>query len=250
VDARRLRDCLGADVRRLREVAAVTDLQATVPSCPGWTLADLVRHVGRVYLHKVECMRLGRNPEPWPPEGLDDEPPVELLDRAYGALNSEFASRQPGDPAFTWYPPDQTVGFWIRRMAHETVVHRVDAELAAGSPVDDIPTDLAADGVDEVLVTILQYETATWPEDYVDLLASAGDRAVDVVTPQRSWRVRLGETGVQVTEPGDDTPGAAIGGSAPELLLWLWNRGGEHVTTTGDDGLVRLLRDVLAASTQ
>jgi hypothetical protein len=78
MDNQRLRECLGADFGRLREVAAGADLGAPVPTCPGWTMTDLLRHVGEVYLHKTECMRLGRDPDPWPPEGLADEPPLEL----------------------------------------------------------------------------------------------------------------------------------------------------------------------------
>src|SRR5258705_13012736 len=51
---------------------------------------------------------------------MNDEPPLELLDRAYAALSAEFAARRPEDHTFTWYDPDQTVGFWIRDMAQET----------------------------------------------------------------------------------------------------------------------------------
>src|SRR5258708_3724435 len=72
---------------------------------------------------------------------MNDEPPLELLDRAYAALSAEFAARRPEDHTFTWYDPDQTVGFWIRDMAQETVIHRVDAELAAGRPIAAIPGD-------------------------------------------------------------------------------------------------------------
>src|SRR6266568_5919174 len=59
MESQRLRDCLEADFRRLRDVAARADPGARVPSCPEWTMSDLLRHVGAVYLHKVECMRLG-----------------------------------------------------------------------------------------------------------------------------------------------------------------------------------------------
>ena len=71
----------------------------------------------------------------WPPPGLDDEAPLPLLARAYGELMAEFSQRAPTDPTPTWYDPDQTVAFWIRRMAQETVIHRIDAEQAAGLPV-------------------------------------------------------------------------------------------------------------------
>ena len=71
-------------------------LEARVPTCPDWTVADLTRHVGQVYLHKVECMRAGGELETdWPPAGLQDEEPVALLDRAYVALVGELTTRDP-----------------------------------------------------------------------------------------------------------------------------------------------------------
>ncbi|MEQ4301623.1 maleylpyruvate isomerase N-terminal domain-containing protein [Plantactinospora sp. B6F1] len=191
----RLLECLAADQARLRQVASA-DLAATVPSCPDWTVADLVRHVALVYLHKVECMRTGRIPSSWPPD-LSGEEPLALLDRACLALRAEFDSRDPAALAPTWYDPDQTVGFWLRRMAQETVIHRVDAELATAQPVTEIPGDLAADGIDEVLRLFLGYGTRRWPEEFTDVLP---DPAVQVraTAGPASWLVRLGPEGATV----------------------------------------------------
>lgn len=250
MESQRLRDCLDADFRRLREVAGGTDLGAAVPSCPGWIMTDLLRHVGAVYLHKVECMRLGHGPDPWPPAGLNDEPPLELADRAYAALTGEFAARRPDEYAYTWYGPDQSVGFWIRRMAQETVIHRIDAELAAGGQAAAIPIDLATDGIGELLVVFVQYGTTNWPEEFAELLAPAGGRTVSVVTPERSWLLRLATTGVRVDGSGAVSPSATVEGPAPEVLLWLWSRGGKGAATTGDQEAIGLLRKVLVESTQ
>src|SRR6201989_3674811 len=127
----RLLQCLAADYGDLRDAASAAELTATVPSCPGWTVSDLGRHVAEVYLHKVTLMRTGEEPEEWPPPSLAAEAPLAALGRTYGALRAEFRPRGPGMAAPTWYGPDQTVGFWIRRMAQETVIHRIDAEFAA-----------------------------------------------------------------------------------------------------------------------
>jgi uncharacterized protein (TIGR03083 family) len=257
MDSQRLRDCLEADFRRLRDVTESADPGAEVPSCPGWTMTDLVRHVGAVYLDKVECMRLGRDPGSWPPPGLDQEPLLALLDRGYAALAGEFATRRPEDRVFTWYEPDQSVAFWIRRMAQETVIHRVDAELAAGGPVTGIPGDLAADGIDELLVTFVEYGTTNWPEEFAEMLKPAGDRLVSVVTPERSWLLRLTSRDVRVVDESAadgpaavGSPAAAVAGPAADVLLWLWSRGGEGTAATGDEDTIALLRRVLAASTQ
>src|SRR5262249_54937807 len=96
--------------------------------------------------------------------------------------------------------------------AKETVIHRVDAELADGEPLAAIPADLAADGIDELLIAFGQYRTANWPEAVAELVTPAGNRTVSVVTPQRSWLLRLTTTGVQVEESGADSPNATVKG--------------------------------------
>ncbi len=136
-------------------------------------------------------------------------------------------------------------------MAQETVIHRVDAELGAGVAVDAIPVDLAEDGIDELLVAFVEYGTMTWPDEFTELLAGGPDRTVRVTTPGRRWLVQLTTKDVQVMESDVDSPDAEIAGSAPDVLLWLWTRGGaDGVTSTGDAEAVALLRRVLVASTQ
>jgi hypothetical protein len=213
-------------------------------------MSDLARHVGAVYLHKVECMRLAAEPEAWPPGGLDLEPPLDLLDRSYDALSAEFASRRWDDHAFSWYDPDQSVGFWVRRMAQETVIHRVDAERAAGETVASIPDDLAEDGIDEVLVVFVQYATTGWPEEFEDLLSSPRERTIGVVTPGRSWLVRLADGQLRVHDGSLAHPSTMVEGPAPNLVLWLWGRGGDATTVSGDGGVVDLFRKILVLSTQ
>ncbi|HEX2771269.1 MAG TPA: maleylpyruvate isomerase N-terminal domain-containing protein, partial [Micromonosporaceae bacterium] len=99
----RFLECLAVDQSRLREAVA-GDLTAAVPTCPGWTVADLAEHVALVYLHKVESMRRGGTSEPsWPPD-VSGEEPLALLDKAYDTLLAEFAARDMTDgPAGTWY---------------------------------------------------------------------------------------------------------------------------------------------------
>jgi uncharacterized protein (TIGR03083 family) len=249
----RFLECLAADASRLREVAA-GDLGAPVPTCPDWTVADLVRHVGVVYLHKTECMRLNAFPDPWPPDVADEEP-LALLDRSYTALTGEFATRAPESPSVTWFDPEQTVGFWIRRMAQETVIHRLDAELALGVPAAPIPADLAIDGVDEVLVRFLAFGSTEWREDFGDLLDDCDGRAVQVRAGDSSWLVRLTKDGVMVSGPGDADAGAAdvaatVSGAPDAVLIWLWRRSGdEAITTQGDPAVVGKLWQLLGAAT-
>jgi uncharacterized protein (TIGR03083 family) len=248
MDSTRLLKHLETDFGRLREVAAGADLTAPVPSCPDWTVADLVRHVGAVYLDKVSCMRDGRHQE-WPPAGIDEEESLAVLDRGYAALMAEFATREPGSPSFTWYGPDQTVGFWIRRMAHETTIHRVDAELGAGAPVRGIPAGLAQDGIEEFLVAFVGYGSRTWPEGYAEVLANADGRVVRVETADRAWLIRPTPTLVEVGESDVDEIEAVVRGEPDALLLWLWGRTGDDaVSVSGDLDLIRPLRRVLVVA--
>src|SRR5260221_2527028 len=132
-------------------------------------------------------------------------------------------------------------------MAQETVIHRVDAELAAAGPLAAIPGDLAADGIDELLVAFVQYDIALLPDKFADLLASAGDRTIGVETPQRSWLISLTAGAVHVDGQGGGSPDATVRGLAPQVLLWLWNRGWAYVTHFGDVDQISLLHNDLAA---
>jgi uncharacterized protein (TIGR03083 family) len=226
----RFLDCLAADYSRIREIVP-GHLDSSVPSCPEWTVADLTRHVGQVYLHKVHAMRTGvADPKEWPPAGLQDEDPVELLDRSYAELVEEFASRKPSDVAATWYKPDQTVGFWVRRMAQETVIHRIDAELGVGAPVAAIPDDLAIDGVDELLKVFVSYGVSEWGEYFTGALADSPGRSYTINTDGVSWLVGTSPGrfsfggGPGMTVPDYVSADVTVSGTPAALLRWAWNR--------------------------
>jgi uncharacterized protein (TIGR03083 family) len=249
MDTSRFLECLAADYDRMRSVAG-RDLSAPVPSCPGWTVTELVNHLAEVYLHKSECIRLNDFPRPWPPD-FSAEEPVALLDRAYATLVAAFDRHQPADPARTWYEPDQTVGFWIRRMAQESVIHRVDAELALGEPIAPIPADLATDGIDEVLDLFLSYGTRTWAEEFGPLLSEVLGYRVLVRSGGSSWLVTTASQGVEVAPGGDGPADAIVSGEPDAVLLWLWARGGDDIVSIdGSDKAITELRRLLAAATQ
>jgi uncharacterized protein (TIGR03083 family) len=247
-------DCLAADFARLRAIVPA-DLTAAVPTCPGWTVADLTHHVGEVYLHKTVAMREGAEPEPWPPKELADEDPVALLDRAYAGLLAEFAARRPEDPAGSWYTPDQTVGFWIRRMAQETVIHRIDAELGTGQPVTPVPADLAVDGVDELLKVFVAFSVAEWGDYFTEVLADSPGRTYTVRTDGAAWQARTGPGRFDVTDgAAQDAADVIVSGPPEAVLRWVWNREspGEPsgVTVAGDPAAVDELRHIIVIATQ
>lgn len=231
MDFLRLHDCFHEDLGLARAALAATDPKAPVPTCPGWTAADLAHHLAQVYLHKAECVRLGAFPEPWPPERVNPDP-IAALDEAAAELEERFAAHPPSHPAATWYQPDQTVGFWMRRMAHETAIHRVDAELAAGIPVAPIPADLALDGIDEILKLFIAYGSMTWREELGDLLDDPDQHHVLITTeptdrePARAWTVAAHPDAVSAVDADPNEPDAALTvfGRPAAVLRWLWNR--------------------------
>ena len=264
MDSARYLESLAADFALLR-AAAIADgaggLTAPVPTCPGWTMADLVRHVGEVYLHKTLALRLGDFPgeQEWPAD-LEARPPLELLDRTYSELTAELTSRDPDWPAPSWYRPEPTVAFWMRRMAQETLIHRLDAELAAqaasGHPVSPVAGDLAADGVDEVLIRFLGYGSTVWPEQFAllrgpQLETAGGDGTMLVESGAVTWTVRPRPDRVEVTPGEGGDVQVVVGGEPVPLLLWLWGRGGEEgVWWHGDRAWADYLRRLLVATTQ
>ena len=262
MDSSRYLDSLAADFALLR--AAVTagadSLTRPVPTCPGWTVADLVRHVGEVYLHKTLAMRLGAFPgeQDWPAE-VEALPPLDLLDQTYASLRHELTTRAPDSAAPSWYQPESTVAFWMRRMAQETVIHRLDAELAAraaiGSPVSPVPSDIAADGVDEVLIRFLGYGSTVWADEFASLRGprletAGGDDTVLVETEGKTWTVRPRPGHVDVTNGTGGEVHAVVGGDPEPLLRWLWGRGQNDVWWTGDQAWADYLRRLLVATTQ
>jgi uncharacterized protein (TIGR03083 family) len=206
-------------------------------------VSDLVSHVAEVYEHKIACTELGRSPDPWPPEWPADRDPIGWLGDAHGRLLEMFAASDATTPSATWWPPDQTVGFWARRMAQETAVHRVDGELAIGTPTP-VDAELAIDGVDEILIIMLAGDWSDEPDD-----AATGQR-VAISTGGRTWEVTLDRESVSVAEDGGGGD-AALEGDPSDVLLWLWGRASnERVTRSGDGDAIRLLRARLVLATQ
>jgi uncharacterized protein (TIGR03083 family) len=237
---------LRADGPALQDAVTETGPDVAVPSCPGWTVADLVEHLTSLLRWVRESVARGVTTNPdarvtpvprpdWPDalDGLRREltGTIETLD----ALDPEF-------PAWTWPAQAKKAGFWQRRMAHEVSVHRWDAELAAGRPTP-IETKLAADGVNEVLDTWLpagRRSGSTEMHGVVHLVAT--DASYE-------WFVRLRGAGVALLDTGtildtdDHHPRAEATGTASELLLTLMGRRQPDVlVVTGDPRLIMALQ--------
>jgi uncharacterized protein (TIGR03083 family) len=134
--------------------AASLGCDADVPTCEEWVVGDLVAHVARIYLYVAHIVsnRLTEVPEKRP-----DLPDGELIDVFADALDEVVAALQEADAdtaVWNWSETSDNVAmFWARRMAHESSVHRFDAQAAHGV-VQPIDAELAGDGLDELIDTV------------------------------------------------------------------------------------------------
>ena len=145
---------LRSDSDRFAQALAACDPAAPVPSCPDWTAADLLWHLGEVQLFwgTIVAERLD-DPDAAdaakPPRPDDYGELLEFYRRASATLVDALEATPPSTAVWTWFDADQSAGFVRRRQAHEALIHRLDAELTAGE-VTDIDPELASDGVAEV----------------------------------------------------------------------------------------------------
>lgn len=241
---------------RFADVLAGADPAAPVPTCPEWTAVDLAWHLAEVQLLWGAVVR-DRLAEPGPaqagkpprPEGYPEL--LALARDAAAALAAALAGADDAEPVWTWFPGDNTVGFVRRRQAHEALIHRMDAERAAGAPRALVDPVLATDGVAEVL-RFACVDAPAWtthvPDGPVGRIATTDTGA--------SWLVRLGRlTGTPprggdawdfpaIAWAGDEVPAFEVTGPAADLDAWLGNRGADATVArsgdhTGFDVLVR-----------
>jgi uncharacterized protein (TIGR03083 family) len=229
-----------AETSRVAGVAAGLDPSAAVPTCPEWTVRDLVTHVGRGHRWATGIVeeRL-TSPPRFSTADAPEDPSAWMQWLTSGAEALVDAVREAGadHPVWTWQR-DRTAGFWLRRMLHDELVHRFDVELVAGG-LGQVAADLAADGVSDMLETAATLSRADWASDFA--LAGAGETlrfaAMDCPTV---WIAERATDGVTWRE-GDGAAGVSVSAPARELLLLLNRRiEPEHdgVEVTGDRALL------------
>ena len=219
--------------------AATGRLDAPVPSCDDWTMADLVGHLGQVvsFWGGVGSGRIAdprQHERPVPP--AEDEI-VDWLRDSVEAAAGELESVDPQTPRWNWSGADQTAGWIARRMAHESAVHAWDGTAAVGAAVVP-PTDLAIDGVDEFFEVFAPRcaDRVEGPEATVHLHATDGDG---------EWLVRTAPGSIEF-ERGHAKGDVALRGPASDLLLVCWRRvDPEQLELFGDAGALRGLLDAV-----
>jgi uncharacterized protein (TIGR03083 family) len=223
----------------LRATPNGADLDVRVPWIPDWRARDLVGHLGTVHRWATAIVR-ANSTEPPPAEATQHPPAHGLLDWYADGLDglvTVLRSTPPTAPAWHMSPAAEKVAAsWVRRQAHELTVHRMDLENAAAVPHARVGTDLAEDGVDELLTVIVPRWSHAEP-----LTSADATVAVTSIDTGRTWSVRVDRGRVTVTPDRRGTEDAHLSGTATQLLLRLWGRPAD-VTVEGDPAAEALLR--------
>lgn len=204
---------------RLVDAALVAGLDTPVPTCPGWHVRDLLAHVGGV--HRWAATYVTRQLTEQLDADLADPPPDEELPAwtraGHAALVQVLQQAGPGLDCWTFLPAPSPLAFWARRQAHETTVHRVDAEAARGGLATPVGPAFAADGIDELLVGFYgrrRGRLVADPPVTVGISArDTGDR----------WSIEIRPDGRSVERDRADGD-CVLTGDAGDVYLFLWNR--------------------------
>jgi len=211
------------------------DLSIPIPACPDWDLHGLLAHLGVVHRYGQRMMATAPD-EQVPPPGDRPPPGPEIHDWLASGLSNLIAAMEADDPArrCQFWGGDTTVGWWIRRQAHETSVHRWDAHQASGhvGPIDGgrIEGGLAADGISEWL----DMQPTRGSSSPADLRGTAHLHGTD---GPGEWLIHLGDE--MTYELGHHKGDVAVRGDRDRLLLLLWGRvPTTEVEVIGDTGLL------------
>ncbi len=240
-------DALETAGRALAGAAEAAGPDAEVPTCPGWRVRDLLRHTTMVHRWVTGLVVEGSGeyrPEAGEPD-LDGAPLLAHYREGHAALVAALRAAPETLDAWTFLPAPSPLAFWARRQAHETTVHRVDAESALSGGAGPVGAALAADGVDELLAGFHARDRSRVRTELPRTLRLRATDTGDV------WTVRL-SAAPPVTERGGTASGPVdteVSGSADRLYLLLWNRlPAAEVTLTGDPEPLRLWRETSAVT--
>jgi uncharacterized protein (TIGR03083 family) len=230
---------------RLSAAAAQAGPDAAVPSCPEWVVRDLVRHQGGIHRWAASIVGTPRTEAwnvdldevvgTWP----DDAELIRWFEDGFDQL-VKVLSQAPADLAcWTFLKAPSPLAMWARRQAHETSMHRVDAELASGQTPTRFQPEFAADGISELLECFITRRGGRLRSDTEQVLrVRCSDSAGD-------WLVRIRPDGVVTTANGGDLRvDCQVAGNASDLYLALWNRRPDaHLDVEGDRAVLRLFAD-------
>ena len=217
-------DALEAEILAFAGTARGLDLAAPVATCPGWDIAQLVKHTG--YAHRWANRMVGELAAQVVPfrdvqMGLPDDKPAypDWLAAGRDLLLPTLRSADPDAPMWAW-GADQHVRFWARRQLFETTIHHADALLSTDrSPAID--PAVAVDGIDEFLENLPH--AASFAPNVKELRGNGETLHFHCTDADGEWMIQLTPEGF-TWEHGHGKGSVAVRGSASDLLLLLYGR--------------------------
>lgn len=227
-----------ADAERFATVLDGTPLDTPVPTCPGWDISRLAQHTGQIHRWANFCASHGRAASADEAAALESYDPTiagEWFRDGAAALADTLRSLDPAAPTWHPFPVEQVAGFWPRRMAHESAVHRWDAEVAAGVSAG-IDAAVASDGIDEYFEIVAPRLIAGGRAEL-----PSGTLHVHCTDVPGEWLLSSDAAGeyqmIRAHQKGD----AALRGPAMPILLKLWGRqsdGADQLSPIGDESVL------------
>jgi uncharacterized protein (TIGR03083 family) len=259
-------DALRCQGDLLADAAERAGLDAPVSPCPPWLVKDLLRHTG--YIHRWAARHLTECPDrvlDGPPEteilrgGAADPELLAWFRAGHAALVETLSTADPGLECATFMPAPSPLAFWARRQAHETAIHRADAESATGV-LPEYPPEFAADGIDELIMGFGQrrkYRPSAEREGALQVLTTDTGDAWYIGAEAGRLQARRGPSDTGSTDTGSTDTGSTdtgstdtgstdaadgtVRGPASGVYLFLWHRcdaAQAGVTIAGDADLL------------
>ncbi|MCD9879861.1 maleylpyruvate isomerase family mycothiol-dependent enzyme [Streptomyces guryensis] len=214
-------EILNREGRLLAAAAEEAGTDAKVPTCPDWQVKDLLRHTGMV--HRWAAAFVSEGHTSYHPDGglpdLDGDALLAWFRAGHRYLVDTLASAPPDVRCWHFLPAPSPLAFWARRQAHETTVHRIDAESARGGAPSGIAPGFATDGIDELLRGFHARSRSKVRSDEPRVLRV---RATD--TDGAVWTVRLSQEPPVAARDAAGDADCEVAGPAAQLYLALWNR--------------------------
>ena len=247
-----------AESDRFAQTLSAAAPEAPCPTCPDWNAVDLLWHLTEVHWFWSQVLArdartdadIGAIEEAKPPRPASVAELLGLRERSTAELLAQLDVLADGDPRWSWWESDQTVGFTRRMQTYEATMHRVDAELTAGVAVGPIAPEVAAGALEHAVDVMWG-----WLPDGAryEALATAELVASDL---DRHWLVEIGRwtaaSGVNAPSARRARGGPAdvrVTAAAEDLALWAWTRGGS-VSVAGEPSAEAALREVVGNGMQ
>jgi len=206
-------------------------------------MRDLVRHIGDVHRWAAAHVAEARTEPIRSVEEVvgplpDDAELIDWFRQGHARLIRTLETAEPDVVCWTFLPAPSPLAFWARRQAHETAIHRADAESPSGT-ITPYGPDFAVDGIDELVLGFLGRSRPSWPDGPPRTLH------LHATDTEGEWLGRIAGEAVEVRKE-HASANCTVSGPASDLYLLVWNRRRpEGLDVEGDESLLTFWRETV-----